>query len=322
VLMSFSFGLLSQRARSRPYRAIWMRWTQLVALMGVLGLGGTSCNNTNNQAEDACHAFLDAFSQGLERCGYSDSERQCELNLAESSLGGCSNVFDVVDFRRFHNQCIPAFQTWSCNTLPAECREQLLYDLDHVPSGTGQETLCSASRTYVNSPQGRTGDQVKYYTDFSFSYPSSWIVVDQSPDSPNYVELQRIINGEVVEWSAVGSLGSYGSADLAENLPALIDDVSESFRTQAPNYREISRGEAQLGSYAAYELLVEHTGATSLYAERTFWQRILAVPLPGTQTGVTLLMGATNASPDVKHAQELGVAGGGQMITLTFKLGS
>jgi len=193
--------------------------------------------------------------------------------------------------------------------------------VNHILRGTEHAAQCSAFQTYVNSPIGRLGNQAKYYTDFSFSYPASWFVVDMPSNPSNYVEVRRFIEGEVVEWFAVGSLGDDG-VELTKHLPTIIELTGVSLRTQLPNYRELSRGETQLGASAAYQLLIEHTGTTALPAKKTFWQRVVALAHPETQTGVVLVMGATNASPDITHAQDLGVVGGGQVITYTFKLGS
>jgi len=194
--------------------------------------------------------------------------------------------------------------------------------VNHIPGRTEQAAHCSAFQTYVNSPMGRTENQAKYYADFSFSYPASWYVVNTPPDSSNYAEVRRIIEGEVVEWFAVSSLEGDGVVELTERLPVIIALTGESLSAQLPNYRELSCEETQLGAYAAYQLLIEHTGASALHAERTFWQRVVALALPETQTGVVLVMGATNASPDITRAQDLGIVGGGRAIANTFKLSS
>lgn len=186
-------------------------------------------------------------------------------------------------------------------------------------------TLLAGTQTFVNSKDNLDGTLAEHYIDFSFSYPAGWTLDPESgkPGASNFAKVTNDLEGGfTVENFAVGYFFGTGSAVAdAALFPTMAAQLSTQFEPGFPGYRKISEGKTRVGSYDGYELRFESTVPETGKGDMTIWGRAVMMPLEGSSRGVTIVMMATNLSPDVKGIDDVGVKGDLPFILDSLKLG-
>jgi hypothetical protein len=191
-------------------------------------------------------------------------------------------------------------------------------------SGAGESSPSEDVKTFVNSPEGRTGNLAESYADFHFDYPSSWTTSPQNADSSNFVTMARPeVDGSTTENLSIGYLQGSGSHDGDEKLfPQLMTQLYSQFSQQFQGLEKVSEGTSHIGEYNAYHGLfhskVEKTGKTV-----DIFLRIALVPNPreGERNGVSMLMFATSAAAGISDPEDVGVKGELPVLLNSFRFG-
>ncbi len=110
---------------------------------------GDSGNPGSSKGPSTTQDCLDvekAVTDAATRCGFTPAEVQ-ELDSAflQKINGSCTNVVDIRDESSLRTQCIPSFQTMTCNTFTSgtwdpSCKGQLLVP-DNGVSSSSSTTL-------------------------------------------------------------------------------------------------------------------------------------------------------------------------------------
>jgi len=169
--------------------------------------------------------------------------------------------------------------------------------------------------TYINSPDGLSGNLAEHYVDFSFVYPSTWELIPQY--GSNYVRVDRLDQNYTVENFTVGTVWGLSDALPLEAATA----ISSLLGPMLPGYREIAQQPTIIGTHAGYEVLFEGSVADTGRGDITLWGRAVVLPLEGTDRGVLLLAMATSLDPTIQSAEDVGVKGQLPVILSSFSLG-
>jgi len=186
------------------------------------------------------------------------------------------------------------------------------------------------TRTFINAPDGLTGELKDNYVDFQFDYPKSWVMDPASSQdgASNFVRVERRITDKGGKFTqenfAVGYFSGSGSEQGDKALlPKIAKQLEEKFAHGFSNYRLISQGPAKVGDYSGYEFRFESTIKDTAHGSVTVWGRTVLLPNPkaGEKHGVTIVIMGSSLAPEIKNASDVGVKGQLPIILKSFKLG-
>lgn len=174
---------------------------------------------------------------------------------------------------------------------------------------------------FKNSKENLKGDLLKNFRAFSFYYPKDWA---KGESATNFVDVARIAaTGTPVEQMLISYYDSNGTlAADQEKFSKLVEQSSEYFSGQFPNYRLVSQGETRInGDWKAYEMKFSGEGRTKNGDYITVWGRRLWIPAArhGVKSGFVITMLATSLSPEIKSANDVGVKGELATVLQTFE---
>lgn len=194
-------------------------------------------------------------------------------------------------------------------------------------SDTGKTDEKPGVEHFANNKNGLQGALKENYVEFSFDFPDSWDYKPESqdPDSRNFVKVERSLKDKdkgtfTLENFAAGSLKlKTPQARSPKKLAELAGVYSKQLKAKWPNYREVSQGPTKVGSYSAYEIRFESTALKTKRGKVTLWGRIILLPHPKTQNGLTLFMTSSSLEGKIKSAADVGVKGELPVILKSFK---
>jgi hypothetical protein len=178
---------------------------------------------------------------------------------------------------------------------------------------------------FVNSKEKLTGKLAEHYVDFSFYYFDRWRKDPEAGtgNSTNFARVQRQLAADAPqEIFAVGWYDSTGAKDTDElSYPRLVEDRSAQFARTYPEYTKISEGPTKVGPYDAYEFRFKGMYRKTERGDIQIWGRVLFVPPPEGNRGVTLLMMASSLASEIKSVDDVGVKGELPMTLASFRFG-
>lgn len=207
-------------------------------------------------------------------------------------------------------------------------------DFAQLPPGSNPpaEQAPPGFRTFVNSPEGLTGDRRRHYTDFSFRYPTSWQLVADQPrwQQDNYVTVLRCaptmrpaaaLCRYPAELFAVGAF--WGPDTIQGTEPELVDLLQryrQALQQQIPAVQIVAETVVELGDLTGYEIRYVGKNPDFIRDGRslTLWGRDLLLP-DGQGRGVRLMLLATSLSDRVQRLEDLTAPGEVTTILDSFK---
>jgi hypothetical protein len=185
----------------------------------------------------------------------------------------------------------------------------------------------SGMESFANSPQGLAGALKDNYVDFSFDYPATWDYKRESgdPAARNFVKVERRLADKdkgdfTLENFAVGSLKMKSeNARDTQRLAHALGEFSRQLAASYPQYKKVSEGATKVNAYNGYELRFESRMAQTTRGPVTLWGRVVLLPHPKQDKGVTLIMLASSLAPNIKSAADVGVKGDLPAILKSFK---
>lgn len=169
---------------------------------------------------------------------------------------------------------------------------------------------------YRNTAEGRTGALAENYVAFELAYPKSWIVKD---DPENFVTIERNVESKTWENLNVGYFQTAGSRATNETLYAsLVASLQNQFAQQFPGLRKVDEGKTKVGPYDAYEGLFESTANVDGNPVEIY-MRVVLLPTPDGDQGVTLLMMGTSFHPELQQPDDLGRKGELPLVLESFR---
>lgn len=186
------------------------------------------------------------------------------------------------------------------------------------------------TRTFINAPEGLTGELKENYVDFQFEYPQSWVMDPASSQdgASNYVRVERRKtdkNGKfTLENFAVGYFHGTGTVNGDKSLlPKVSKQLEEKFAHGFENYKLISSGPTKLGDYSGYEFRFESIIKETPHGTIKLWGRTILLPNPkaGEKNGVSIVMMGSSLAPEIKSASDVGVKGQLPIVLKSFQLG-
>lgn len=177
--------------------------------------------------------------------------------------------------------------------------------------------------TFRNTLVSLEGPLADHYSDFSFSYPKTWVMDPDAGAKGKFVDMSlKTPDNDPAENFVVSYYESTGSLDTDRpTIDRIIAQKNASFASGMTNYQKISEGETTVNSIAGYEFRFQ--GKIGFKGTPDLWGRMVFLP-PGTAgrtNGITLVMYATSQSADVHGPDDLGRTGGIGTILSSFKLG-
>lgn len=176
---------------------------------------------------------------------------------------------------------------------------------------------------FENSKTDLSGKLAEKFAPFSLAYPQNWQrsknagnFLDVSNRAPNNFPLEQLL----VSWYESG--GSF-AADRGA-FPSLAQKLTDVYAREIPDFRILSEGETTLNNRPAYEVkfagkAADERGKTINVFGRTFF---VPVEAANAKTGFTLTMLATDLSPIIASANDVGEKGELKEVLATFKIGA
>ena len=172
---------------------------------------------------------------------------------------------------------------------------------------------------YQNSREGRTGNLLENYVDFSFDYPKPWSIQTTDPDNINFVTIERTVDEKTYENLNVGYFRP--AATDAENQAVyrqVLAQIEGQFSQQFRDFRKVREGPATVGEYSGHEALYD--GNVQVDGKRVdVFVRAIFLIAPGGQKGVSMMMIGTTLNPDLKEADDLGTEGELPIVLKSFR---
>lgn len=172
-----------------------------------------------------------------------------------------------------------------------------------------------AMARFVNGPENARSDQLRRnYVDFSFEHPSNWTITPQRTDgsASNYVRVAApMINGYEPFAFHVGSAsGGDDPASARGVLERLLPQVAEQFGTTLPDYRIVSIGEDNVGSYdtLTWRFSATGPGGPGMPPAEIYGRGDIVLP-EGATKGLLIITLATDRTDEVNSPGEVGEAG-------------
>jgi len=192
------------------------------------------------------------------------------------------------------------------------------------------EKADTETSTFINAPDGLTGELKNNYADFQFDYPQSWVMDPASSQdgASNYVRVERRKTDKggkfTLENFAVGYFHGTGTANGDKTLlPKVAKQLEDQFSHGFENYKLISSGPAKLGNYSGYQFRFESVIKDTPHGAVTLWGRTMLLPNPkvGEKNGVSIVMMGSSLAPEIKSAADVGVKGQLPIILKSFHIG-
>jgi hypothetical protein len=175
---------------------------------------------------------------------------------------------------------------------------------------------------YANTREGRTGNLLESYVDFSFDYPKTWTLKTADPDNINFVTAERSVDGKTYENLNVGYFTP--AATEAENqqlYTQVLGQIEGQFSQQFRDFRKVTEGPTRIGEYDAHHALYD--GWVEVGGQRVgVFVRAAFIPQPGGNRGVSMMMIGTTLNPALTEAADLGTKGELPLVLQSFKFGS
>jgi hypothetical protein len=170
-----------------------------------------------------------------------------------------------------------------------------------------------------NTRDGRTGPLAEHYVDFEFRYPKAWSLKPIENGGPNFVTVERAVDGKTHENFNVGYFATAGSKEGNQALYAqLIAQLQNQFAQQFRELKKVHEGATKVGSYDAWEGLFTSTAGDG-DKRVSVYMRVILLPTPDATKGVTLVLMGTSLSPDLESADDLGRKGDLPAVLESFK---
>ncbi len=184
-----------------------------------------------------------------------------------------------------------------------------------------------AARRFVNSPENATSPALRqHYVDFSFDYPSNWVITPQPADgsASNYVRVAApmIDNYEPFAFHVGHSYGSGNAETDARDLEAALPNLARQFGSTIPDYWVTSMGRDRVGAYDSWTWRFSATAPSIRGSQpaRVYGRGDLILP-PGATKGVLLMTLVTDRTDEVSSPAEVGETGTIKAIFDSFRLG-
>jgi hypothetical protein len=174
---------------------------------------------------------------------------------------------------------------------------------------------------YANTREGRTGNLLESYVDFSFDYPKTWTLKTADPDNINFVTAERSVDGKTYENINVGYFTP--AATEAENqqlYTQVLGQIEGQFSQQFRDFRKVTEGPTRIGEYDAHHAVYD--GWVEVDGKRVgVFVRAAFIPQPGGNRGVSMMMIGTTINPALTEAADLGAKGELPIVLQSFKFG-
>lgn len=174
-------------------------------------------------------------------------------------------------------------------------------------------------RRFTNDRETCPAMLADYYSDFSVSYPSSWIEATHPEESGGFLKVYRTVTYKgwpsyVTDQIVVGPLLVSAQEDEALTL-ALVQQEAEKFeRTQLAgrlkDFKHVSAGPITINGLKAYEIRSQGAGDVEQATSSMGYGRFIFILPTATNDGVLVAMSASSASDSVTGAQDVGERGG------------
>src|ERR1700730_191509 len=200
--------------------------------------------------------------------------------------------------------------------------------LDHGQSTARRSEAVASTSTFVNRREALDDKAAADFVEFSFDYPSSWVLEPRSgdyfaqlhrarPDAPEYLEFIKI--GQFTADCPILDNAEV-RRDFSEALNKLVVDI---FPQLFSGLRVISEGRTRIGKYDAFEIRLQGSKEYEGKGRITTWARVVIVPgvkrIDEEVPGVTLVMKATSLTPEVKGVADVGLKGELPVILNSFR---
>jgi hypothetical protein len=102
----------------------------VVCVGGCGGSGGGGDDDSGGDSEQACLDMADAVADAAVRCAAGTYQENYDALVEAAACGDCGNIVSLRDRSDLYAECIPSFETISCDeltggNLDASCAEQL-----------------------------------------------------------------------------------------------------------------------------------------------------------------------------------------------------
>jgi len=180
----------------------------------------------------------------------------------------------------------------------------------------------TTTNTYTNVKEKLPPSLQENFVAFSFNYPSSFALQQQS--NVNFVKVEKYPangKGNATENFAVGYAWFEPPSAQGDALFALynklLNQLGDQFSTGFHNYREVKRVAVTVDGIESRAALFEADFNDS--AKTMIYGKTIVVHPPGKRNGVTIVILGTSLSRDVKSADDLGTKGETADILRSFK---
>ena len=184
-----------------------------------------------------------------------------------------------------------------------------------------------AMTRFVNSQENARSPALRqHYVDFTFDYPSHWVITPQPADgsASNYVRVAApmIDHYEPFAFHVGHAYGSGNPESDRRDLDAALPGIARQFGSTIADYRITSMGMDRVGAYESWSWRFSATAPSigGSAPASVFGRGDIILP-PGATKGVLLLTLVTNRTNEVSSPAEVGQAGTIRAIFDSFRLG-
>jgi hypothetical protein len=165
-------------------------------------------------------------------------------------------------------------------------------------------------------------DMQEHLVPFTFSYPLEFEIV---PSSGNFVKVEEgtapgTDDNFTFENFGVGYFNIPSDGVDAVAMPLLIEQLGSQFAAGFPGYREVAQFEEGVSGYKGRAMIFESELKGTPKGDVKIFGKLVMVRKPGATKGVTIIMLATTADPEIKTVYDVGVKGDLPGIIQSFKL--
>lgn len=165
-------------------------------------------------------------------------------------------------------------------------------------------------------------DMQEHLVPFTFSFPPQFEIV---PSSGNFVKVEEGTapgtgDNFTYENFGVGYFNIPSDGVDAVAMPLLIAQLGSQFAAGFPGYREVSQFEEEVSGYKGRAMIFESELKGTPRGDVKIFGKLVLVRKPGATKGVTIIMLATTADPEIKTVYDVGVKGDLPGLIQSFKL--
>ena len=217
---------------------------------------------------------------------------------------------------------------FSVGTDPDENGEEAGISGRIEPGTANGAGSAQAMTRFVNSRENATSPGLQqHYVDFSFDYPSNWVVTPQRRDGTdsNYVRVAAppVDNYEPYAFHVGHAYGSGNAESDRRDIEATLPQIARQFGSSLPNYQITSIGRDRVGSNESWNWRFS-ASAPSLGGSapaQVYGRGDIILP-PGSDRGVLLITLVTDRAAEVTNPSQVGEAGPVKAVFDSFTLGS